>query len=305
MRAALGMMAAAVLWVACGGGGNNPGGGGGGSGSGSGGAMTANIDGQAFSSAQFASASAASSSQLSGYTIIGSRLVSGTTAQAISLSLYNISGPGTYPLGVNGTNFGGIGTVSEGPNAWTTPLSGTAGTVIVTNLTSNRIAGTFSFNAVQVVNPSSTKSVTNGAFDMALTGTPGTVQPYHGSSMRATFGGTPWIGATIVTVAKSGGVYDFGGSSETGSGLSTVNIALALVNGPGTFAIGGASVNQIHVTLGSTGYNSSLPGSSGSVVVTSVDANRLKGTFSGTLGNGAGGSLTVTNGTFDIGLGPP
>ncbi|HZJ56051.1 MAG TPA: DUF6252 family protein, partial [Myxococcaceae bacterium] len=187
MRAALGMMAAAVLWTACGGGENNPGGGG---------AMTASIDGQAFSSSQLASASAASSSMVSVYTIIGARLLSGTTAQSISLSLYNIAGPGTYPLGVNSTNFGGIGTVAEGATAWTTPLSGAAGTVNITSLTPTRIAGTFSFNAAEVVNPSSTKSVTNGAFDMPVTGTPGTVQPYQGSSMKATLGGTSWIGAT-------------------------------------------------------------------------------------------------------------
>src|SRR5678815_2774364 len=140
MRAALGMMAAAVLWTACGGGENNPGGGN---------AMTASIDGQAFSSSQLASASAASSSMVSVYTIIGARLLSGTTAQSISLSLYNIAGPGTYPLGVNSTNFGGIGTVAEGATAWTTPLSGAAGTVNITSLTPTRIAGTFSFNAAE------------------------------------------------------------------------------------------------------------------------------------------------------------
>jgi len=268
--------------------------------------MTANIDGQAFSSSQFASASAATSSTVSVYTIIGARLLSGTNTQTIALSLYNIAGPGTYPLGVNSTNFGGIGTVAEAANSWTTPLNGTAGTVIVTSVGSGRIAGTFSFTAADITNPSSTRSVTGGAFDMAVTGTPGTVQPYQGSSMRATFGGTPWIGATIVTVAKSGGVYSFGGSSNTGgagSGISNVFIALALVNGPGTFQLGGSSVNQVQVSLNSTAYSSSLAGSSGAVVVTSVDANRLKGTFSATLSNGAGGSLTVTDGTFDIGLG--
>ena len=196
--------------------------------------------------------------------------------------------------------------VAEAANSWTTPLNGTAGTVIVTSVGSGRIAGTFSFTAADITNPSSTRSVTGGAFDMAVTGTPGTVQPYQGSSMRATFGGTPWIGATIVTVAKSGGVYSFGGSSNTGgagSGISNVFIALALVNGPGTFQLGGSSVNQVQVSLNSTAYSSSLAGSSGAVVVTSVDANRLKGTFSATLSNGAGGSLTVTDGTFDIGLG--
>ena len=51
--------------------------------------------------------------------------------------------------------------------------SGTAGTVIITSLTATRIAGTFSFNAADVLNPASTRSVTNGAFDLGITGTPG------------------------------------------------------------------------------------------------------------------------------------
>ena len=302
MRTTLGMLVTAILWTGCGGGGNNPGNGGGG-----GGPMTASIDGQSFSADQFAGAAARSSAGGPVYTITGSHIVSGTNAQTIILILYNIAGPGTYPLGVNSTNFGGIGTVSEGASSWSTPLNGTAGTVILTSLTSSRIAGTFSFTASDLVNPTATKSVTNGAFDLAVSGTPGTLEPYRGSTMKATLGGTAWIGATIVTVAKTGGSYAFGGSSQTGgpgAGMSNVNIILSGVNGPGTFAFGGTSTgNQVSVTIGGTGYNSSLSGSSGSVVVTSVDANRLKGTFSGTIGSGGGSALNVSDGVFDIGLG--
>jgi hypothetical protein len=270
--------------------------------------MTASIDGQAFSADQIATASAQTSSGVATYTLTGGRGTSGSNFQVITMSLWNIPGPGTYPLGVNATNFGGIASVTEGSTSWTTPLDGVAGTITLTTLGSGRIAGTFSFTAAQISNPSSTKHVTNGSFDMALTGTPGTVQPYQGSSMKANLGGTEWIGATIVTVAKTGGVYSFGGGSQTGGaggGMSTVQITLSQVNGPGTFQIGGTSVNQVHVTVASTAYNSALSGSSGSVVVTSVDANRLKGTFTGTLGSGGGPGLTVTNGTFDIGLGSP
>ena len=270
--------------------------------------MTASIDGQAFSADQVATANAQTSSGVAAYTITGGRGTSGSNFQVISITLWNIPGPGTYPLGVNATNFGGVGSVTEGATSWTTPLDGVAGTITITTLGSGRIAGTFSFNAVQIQNPSSTKHVTNGSFDMALTGTPGTVQPYSGSSMKATLGGTEWIGATIVTVAKTSGVYSFGGSSQTGgagAGISSVQITLGGVTSPGTFQLGGASVNQVHVTIASTAYNSASSGSSGSVVVTSVDANRLKGTFSGTFGSGGGSPLTVTNGTFDIGLGSP
>lgn len=266
--------------------------------------MTATIDGQAFSADQSAGAAAATSSGVSVYTITGTH-VAGSTVQAILLSLWNVGGPGTYPLGVNATNFGGIGSFVEGSSSWTTPLSGVAGTLILTTLTSTRIAGTFSFNAASLGTPTTTRSVSNGAFDLAISGTPGTVQPYQGSTMKATLGSTAWVGATIALVAKSGGVYAWGGSSATGvtGGVFTnVNITLSGVTGPGTYALG-AGANSISVAVGSTGYNSNVAGSSGSVVVTSVDANRLKGTFSATLASGGGASLSVSGGTFDIGLG--
>jgi hypothetical protein len=267
--------------------------------------MSASVNGQAFSATQSATAAATSTAAVSVYTITGTRL-SGTTATTILLSLYNIAAPGTYPLGVNSTNFGGLATYLEGSSSWTTPLNGTAGTVIITSLTASRIAGTFSFNAADVLNPASTRSVTNGAFDLGITGTPGTVQPYQGSAMKATLGGTAWIGASIVVVAKTGGSYAFGGSTITGTGvagIANVNVILTGVSGPGTYLVGPQQGNQLSITVGGAGYSSSLSGSSGSVVVTSVDANRLKGTFSATLGSGGGAALAVSGGTFDIGLG--
>jgi len=71
--------------------------------------MTASIDGQAFSADQ-STAAAATSSAVALYTITGTH-VSGTAVQSIVLILYNIAAPGTYPLGVNSTNFGGTASI--------------------------------------------------------------------------------------------------------------------------------------------------------------------------------------------------
>ena len=53
-------------------------------------------------------------------------------------------------------------------------------------------------------------------------------------------------------------------------------------------------------------WNSIGPGSSGSVVITSLTSTRIKGTFSGVLGPAPGfsspGTATITSGVFDIGL---
>src|SRR5262245_44153241 len=74
-------------------------------------------------------------------TILGVNTSSGIS---VSLMLSYISGSGTFPLGVNtGTTAGGRGFVGEAPYAWSTPLSGAAGTVTITARTATRIAGTF------------------------------------------------------------------------------------------------------------------------------------------------------------------
>jgi hypothetical protein len=84
--------------------------------------------------------------------------------------------------------------------------------VVITSLTSSRIAGTFSFTSTEATGTISTRTVSNGAFDLPISGTAGTVQPYQGSSMKATLGGAAWIGATIAVQDKTGGTYHFLGS---------------------------------------------------------------------------------------------
>lgn len=281
--------------TACGGAsGASNGGGGGGSG------MSATIEGQAFSADQFSRATV--SAALPGnYILVGSRLTTGTTAQAITLILYNISATGTYPLGVNSTNVGGTGSVTEGSTIWLTPLNGAAGTVAVTALTSTGIAGTFSFTAADPLNASSTRAVTSGSFNLAITGTPGTVLPNHGSSMSATIGGAAWNGATIVVVSKSGGTYAFNGSSV---GSYSLTFFLSSITGPGTYALSNTGpIETLQAALGIQGWSSQLGAPSGSVVVSSVSNDRIQGTFVATLSSAnAGSPLAIASGTFSVGL---
>jgi hypothetical protein len=194
----------------------------------------------------------------------------------------------------------GTATVVVGPSSWTTPLNGHSGTAFITLLTSTRIAGIFSFIAADILNPGSTKSVTNGSFDLPITGTPGTLPPNQGSRMAATLGGTVFTPATCVTVAKTGGVYSFGCSTVDGY---SIQFTLSGVTGPMNIPLGAVQQMQVHNL--SQAWSSALPGSSGSVAITSVDSNRLMGTFSATLGSGSSApALVVTGGSFDIGLGP-
>src|SRR4030095_4994370 len=99
----------AVLVSACGGGGgnNNQPGGGGGSG------FSARIDGRSWQGAPNGVTAAAVSSVPGALVVVGSQTFGGVT-RSLTLSLYNISGPGTYPLGMSSDVFGGIGQVGEG-----------------------------------------------------------------------------------------------------------------------------------------------------------------------------------------------
>ena len=299
----------AVLLAGCGGGsgptGPGPGGGN------TTGAMTAKVDGQSWSSPSSVTAVATVASAPGLYVISGLQS-SGGTAQAITLSLLGIPGPGTYPLGVGSGVAGGTGIFAQASSGWATPLSGTAGTIALTTLTSTRIAGTFSFNADPTTGPASgVKVITNGTFDLPITTavSSGTVANNLLNKITATIGGTPYNAASVATQSTPAQIFGFASTTNT-RGLS-----LSISGGvaPGTYPIGtqGAVTTVIGVSSECTPggpmactWSSALGGATGSVTITSIAGNRATGTFSGTLprlaGTGAT-TLTIANGTFDIG----
>jgi len=117
------------------------------------GTFTATIDGQAWVSTTNQTATSSSANAVPGsVTLTGTKVVSATNYTTITLALGYLTGPGTYPLGVNqGTTAGGTGivfaTVGSAISTWSTNLLGNAGTVTITSLTSSRIAGTLQFTA--------------------------------------------------------------------------------------------------------------------------------------------------------------
>jgi hypothetical protein len=287
---------AAILLVlgalpGCGGGGGSVGGGGGGGS----GAFAATVDGQGWSGDTGVSATASASTPGT-YILVGSRLLSGSTYRTLNLTLYNIAATGTYPLGVGPTVVGGIGTVTDGATTWLTPLSGAAGTVTISTLSSSTIAGTFSFTATPLGGGAGSRVVGNGSFAIPVTGTAGTVPAGAGSRMSAVLGGVAWNAATVVTVSHSGGVYAFGGSNTD----SFVNFTLSSITGPGTVALN-TTTETLSVQQGLQEW-SSIIGGSGSVTITELTASRIKGTVSATLQAGGGGTLSISGGTFDVGL---
>jgi len=302
------VLALTALTLSSGCGGDSPTDGGGGGGGGSA-PFTATINGQAWAADQIGFQVTPGSVETPGsLTISGTQVQSASNYRSLVLTLAFISGTGTFPLGINiVTTPGGTGivTVVAGASSVTsyfTPLSGNAGSVTITTLTSARMVGTFTFTAPPLLGGGAALSVTNGTFDIELPSSfVAATGNNRGSAMSATIGGTAWTGATIVAVGQTG-IFSFNGSNTERS----VSITPTLPVTPGTYAIGnGAEGISVQVTtIGTPVAWGPTPGSTGTVTFTSVGGGRIAGTFSGVLapvgGTGAVGNLTIANGTFDI-----
>lgn len=237
----------------------------------------------------------------------GTFTISGGSASGsgLALVLYNMSAPGTYPLGVGGSVFGGSATVTEGVASWWTALSGAAGTVTISQVSATRIVGTFSFTAVPLAGGATgTRQVSAGSFDLAVTTTGSITVPANvGNRAGGTLGGLPWNAATVVMVsAPASGLMTSGFSNDT----HNINLILSGLAGAGTYQLntGVARYFTVMLTGTATTWGGTQASNSGSVVLTSVTASRVVGTYNATLQPGVGnpgGPLTIT-GTFDLGI---
>lgn len=303
--------------VACGGGGdstspNSPSGGnqnpGGSNGTSQ---MNATINGQAFAVTGTAAVFAAQLDANSGAYLL-SGIETASTFRAITFTLSGISGPGTYPLGVDGVSVaGGIGSVSvNASNVWNTGLTGASGTITITSLTTTRIAGTFAFSANAASGGATgSQSVTNGSFDAGFGKTVviKALADSIGSKMSATLGGQFWNGA-IVSGQTSSSFFSISGINDR----QTVIITFPMPSGTGTFQLSNASGSILQAwdpkSVKPAGARCcwGVAGDVGTITITSLTKTRAKGTFSATLspqpGTAATGQLIIAGGTFDIGL---
>jgi len=301
-----------ALCEACGSdGGGGPGGGGAGSG------FTAKVDGKAWEATPI-SISAQANAGTPGTVILVGTQSDGTKSLGLTLTFYNIRGPGKYALGVDNSIVGGVGQVGEGTGmagqavSWITAGSGVAGMAEITALDAGRIVGTFNYTAEPGKNNvlGINRVITDGKFDLALKGTLTTLPENAGGKVTAEFGGVLYNAATA-----DASLMDLTGGA--GFRLSTVSSVHALglmlegVTAPGTFTYSNTSPLRT-ITAGRNGGTAdnccwgNVPGDVVEIIVTSLMPSRVKGTFSATLkpqpGKPATQDLVVTNGTFDVGI---
>jgi Family of unknown function (DUF6252) len=123
------------------------------------GPLSATIDGAAWSS-QLPSAVVKN-------TIIAIAGIDNGLTTSVSLG-FAASKPGTYSLGF-GNSVAGNAIVTRGGKSWGSSLQGGTGSVTLTTLTANHVAGTFSFTGVASGGGATgTTVVTNGKFDITF-----------------------------------------------------------------------------------------------------------------------------------------
>jgi hypothetical protein len=104
-------------------------------------------------------------------TIAGSDIKAGTTTQ-ININLPNVTGTGVFQLNPNFAGQLALLTITTGttPSVWTTALSPATGSISISTLTTERVAGTFSFTAQASPGTPATSQrvVSSGTFDIAF-----------------------------------------------------------------------------------------------------------------------------------------
>jgi hypothetical protein len=98
---------------------------------------------------------------------LGASGFAGSTAYALVIGLGNVTGPGTYTVAAGNANGSSIVVGSSTGAGWTTFLGNGTGSVTITTLTANRVAGTFTADASPTTGGATgTLQIRNGAFDV-------------------------------------------------------------------------------------------------------------------------------------------
>lgn len=127
----------------------------------------------------------------------------------------------------------------------------------------------------------------------------GTTSTYF---MQAKVDGTLYKSDLSTQASLSSNVLSLAGRWNSGGGFT---FAIPNYTGPATYNLGSGNFSTAVLTLGTTAndsYVSSVVSGAGSIVVTSLANNVVKGTFSFTGRNNAGTNKQVTEGQFELKL---
>lgn len=287
---------------ACGGDSTGPGGGGGSA------PFTAVIDGTSWAATEGAAVITTNPATPGLYIISGTQINPGDV-RALTLTLSNIPGPGTYPLGTGANISGGNGIYAHSTGGWGTPLSGKAGTITISTLTSSRMVASFSFQAEGVSGGATgTVNVVAGNLDLPITTavSPDPVPEVSMNRIGATLGSGQFRASTVALQSNPALLWGFVASDlDYVVTLNTVGPVTV-----GSYVTGDGSVARIAVTCTSTTVTciwDSNSGGTGIITITAIAGGRITGNFIANIPriSGTGDDfLSITDGTFDLGMPP-
>lgn len=146
---------------------------GGGTGGAASGVLVAKIDGNNYQSMSVSSSATVANN---GQNLI--IIASNSSGKAFSFTVLGFDGTGTYPLGGGANIFNSASytvtdvNLSNPQNSttevWQAPYDDTAvGEIVVTEVTDNKVKGTFNFTCKNVGGDQSVKTITNGSFNLS------------------------------------------------------------------------------------------------------------------------------------------
>ncbi len=234
-----------------------------------------------------------------------SPVVNGTYTIGVPMTATNtivipisLSTPGSFNLSIpaiNGVGFSGMGTLPAGATSVTLSASGTA------------TPAAFPFTNYSIASGGSTCSMITVGFNAPAA--TGTLTFLNGTTLK-TFNINQVATNQAATAPNTGFEVIMTGNASTTEDFTIY------INKPSVFAAGTYTVNTLlangidlqidyHDAVGTlftiaSGTTAQTPGFT--VVITSITATRIVGTFSGTLKDGGGVSYVITGGVFDLPL---
>lgn len=221
-----------------------------------------------------------------------------TRDATIWMRLSYVSGPGSYPLGVNtDTNAGGMVTVmTSDDDDMPVSLASTSGTVVVGTRTEARITGTFSFSATSFLFPGVAFNASNGVFDITMdrglpalpTGIP------NSGSLRVD--NVECTATQVLGTKLEDGRYEL--QVSCGYDMTVWIKPRAVIGTPGNYEVpADVELSAFH---DNTWYTSIDGPPTGFLNVLTVESDRVVGTFGGTLTREGGeGTITIQLGTVN------
>jgi hypothetical protein len=236
------------------------------------------------------------------YTIIAP--ASGTR-HAMLIALHAVTSARSYPLGALPASGGGIVQMLSGGTAFALAAPEAASAIEMTTVSATRIAGTFRFSMPSAPGqaPAAGPIVTAGQFDLPLVAAENLLDRVRFTHIFSALITDSLSTGSTVTLTRSPADGALGASS--GDFIRFITLSLGGVNATGVYSIGNDSTRVVRVQKSGVSWGGSSATNTGSLIITSFTATRIRGMVAAILKPSIGFTPNPDNailGMFDLAL---